>query len=153
MENKFKPIPDSPCCWWWPDPWCWCCRRRSRCSVWWWPDRTAWTGCCLPVGLADQTSRPWLYRSHQQLLLEEHTNTQSVNTSRAWAAPSLNMMRRLHCLPGAPKVLLFCPKEKLVLEAEEPNRPVVALDVAVAGPNKPPAPAAMGLVGPFLPAW
>lgn len=50
-------------------------------------------------------------------------------------------------------MLLFCPKEKLVLEAEEPNRPVVALDVAVAGPNKLPVPAAIGLVGPFLPAW
>lgn len=63
------------------------------------------------------------------------------------------MMRGPLGLPGAPKVLLFCPKEKLLLEAVEPNRPVVALDVAVAGPNKLPVPAAMGLVGPFLPAW
>lgn len=50
-------------------------------------------------------------------------------------------------------MLLFCPKEKLVLGAVEPNRPVVALDVAVAGPNRLPVPAAIGLVGPFLPAW
>lgn len=55
--------------------------------------------------------------------------------------------------PGVPKVLLFCPNEKPVLGAEEPNRPVVALDVAVADPNKLPVPAAIGLVGPFLPAW
>lgn len=40
-----------------------------------------------------------------------------------------------------------------MLEADEPNRPVLALEVAVAGPNKLPVPAAMGLVGPFLPAW
>lgn len=53
----------------------------------------------------------------------------------------------------APKVLLFCPKEKLVLGAVEPNRPVVVLDVAVAGPNRLPVPAAIGLAGPFLPAW
>lgn len=40
-----------------------------------------------------------------------------------------------------------------MLGAAEPNRPVVALDVAVAGPNKLAVPAAIGLLGPFLPAW
>lgn len=58
-----------------------------------------------------------------------------------------------HHLLGVPKVLLFWPKEKLVLEAVEPNRPVGAVDVTVAAPNKLPVPAAIGLVGPFLPAW
>lgn len=48
---------------------------------------------------------------------------------------------------------MFCPKEKLVLGAVEPNRPVAALDVAVAVPNRPPVGAAIWLVGPFLPAW
>ena len=33
------------------------------------------------------------------------------------------------------------------------EREGVALDVAVAEPNRPPVPAAIGLVGPFLPAW
>lgn len=50
-------------------------------------------------------------------------------------------------------MLLFCPKEKLVLGAAAPNRPVAALEVAVGVPNRPPVPAAIGLVGPFLPAW
>lgn len=40
-----------------------------------------------------------------------------------------------------------------MLAALEPNRPVVALDVAVAEPNKLPVPAVIELVGPFLPAW
>lgn len=48
---------------------------------------------------------------------------------------------------------MFCPNEKPVFEAGEPNRPVLALEVAVAEPNKLPVPAAIGLVGPFLPAW
>lgn len=52
-----------------------------------------------------------------------------------------------------PKLVLVCPKEKLVLVAEAPNRPVAVLGVAVAAPNRPPVPAAMGLDGPFLPAW
>lgn len=64
-----------------------------------------------------------------------------------------SLRRRPHHLLGVPKVLLFWPKEKLVLEAVEPNRPVGALDVTVAEPNKLPVPAAIGLVGPFLPAW
>lgn len=50
-------------------------------------------------------------------------------------------------------MLLFCPKVKLLLEAEAPNRPVAVLGGAVAVPNKLPVPAAIGLVGPFLPAW
>ncbi|KAF3840512.1 hypothetical protein F7725_006374 [Dissostichus mawsoni] len=50
-------------------------------------------------------------------------------------------------------VLLFCPKEKFVLAAAAPNSPVAALGVAAAGvPNKPPVGAAIGLLGPFLPA-
>ena len=53
----------------------------------------------------------------------------------------------------APKVLLFCPKEKFVLAAAAPNSPVAALGAAAAGvPNKPPVGAAIGLLGPFLPA-
>lgn len=40
-----------------------------------------------------------------------------------------------------------------MLAALEPNRPVGALDVAVAVPNKLPVPAVIGLAGPFLPAW
>lgn len=55
--------------------------------------------------------------------------------------------------PGVPKLVLFCPKGKPVLAAVAPNRPVVALDVAVAVPNKLAVPAAIGLAGPFLPAW
>ncbi|KAF3840497.1 hypothetical protein F7725_006359, partial [Dissostichus mawsoni] len=51
------------------------------------------------------------------------------------------------------RVLLFCPKEKFVLAAAAPNSPVAALGVAAAGvPNKPPVGAAIGLLGPFLPA-
>lgn len=48
---------------------------------------------------------------------------------------------------------MFGPNEKPVFAAVEPNRPVLALEVAVAEPNKLPVPAAMGFVGPFLPAW
>lgn len=58
-----------------------------------------------------------------------------------------------HSYLRPPKVLLFWPKEKLVLGAEDPKRPVVALDVAVAWPKRLPVPGAIGLVGPFLPAW
>ena len=48
---------------------------------------------------------------------------------------------------------MACPK-KPVLAAAEPNRPVAAVEVAgAAAPNRPPVAAAMGLVGPFLPAW
>lgn len=50
-------------------------------------------------------------------------------------------------------MLLFCPNEKLLLGAEVPNKPVAVLGVAAAAPNKLPVPAAIGLVGPFLPAW
>lgn len=42
---------------------------------------------------------------------------------------------------------------KLELEAVAPKSPVEALEVGVAPPNRPPAAGAMGLVGPFLPAW
>ena len=53
----------------------------------------------------------------------------------------------------APKPVLACPK-KPVLAAAEPNRPVAAVEVAgAAEPKSPPVAAAMGLVGPFLPAW
>lgn len=48
---------------------------------------------------------------------------------------------------------MVCPKEKLLLGAAAPNRPVAVLDVAGADPNKLPVAAAIGLVGPFLPAW
>lgn len=58
-----------------------------------------------------------------------------------------------HHVRAAPKVLLVCPKEKLLLGAAAPNRPVAVLDVAGADPNKLPVAAAIGLVGPFLPAW
>lgn len=43
---------------------------------------------------------------------------------------------------------------KLKPVPEVPKRPVAVLGVAAAGaPNRPPALAAIGLEGPFLPAW
>lgn len=53
-----------------------------------------------------------------------------------------------------PNDVLFWPKLKPVFGAEEPKSPVPVLGVAVAvAPNRPAVPAAMGLEGPFLPAW
>ena len=52
------------------------------------------------------------------------------------------------------KPVLACPKKPVLVVAAEPKRPVAALEVAgAAAPNRPPVAAAMGLVGPFLPAW
>lgn len=54
-----------------------------------------------------------------------------------------------------PKEFLAWPKEKPVLVAEEPNSPVAPVlgVAAAAAPKRPPVGAAIGLVGPFLPAW
>lgn len=60
----------------------------------------------------------------------------------------------------APKVLVLCPnaflfpKENVLLEGVEPNRPVDALEVAAEAPNKPvPVAPPTGFWGPFLLAW
>lgn len=53
-----------------------------------------------------------------------------------------------------PNEVLVWPKLKPVFGADEPKSPVPVLGVAAAvGPKRPPVPAAMGLEGPFLPAW
>lgn len=54
-----------------------------------------------------------------------------------------------------PNEVLFWPKLKPAFGVEDPKSPVPVLGVAVAAaaPKRPPVPAAMGLEGPFLPAW
>lgn len=100
----------------------------------------------------DQTDRPWLYRTRQRLQLE--TNTQHVASFTPVSTYCcFCLFLFCHHVRAAPKVLLVCPKEKLLLGAAAPNRPVAVLDVAGADPNKLPVAAAIGLVGPFLPAW
>lgn len=53
-----------------------------------------------------------------------------------------------------PKAVLFWPKEKPGFAVDEPKIPAAVLGVAAVGaPKSTPVPAAMGLEGPFLPAW